>query len=97
MPTYVLTYRTQKDYRGSPESMNAWNSWFKELGDSVRERGNPVFARAQLGALATDSVLGGYSLVEAANLDAAVEMAKTCPILASGGGVEVGELTVINE
>ena len=33
--------------------------------------------------------LSGYSLLEADSLDAAVEMAKGCPILTSGGSVEV--------
>ena len=33
--------------------------------------------------------LSGYSLVQADSIDAAVEMAKGCPILASGGSVEV--------
>ena len=35
------------------------------------------------------SGLGGYSIVDAADADAAVAMAKGCPILANGGRVEV--------
>lgn len=35
--------------------------------------------------------LTGYSLLNADNLDAAVNMAKGCPILKSGGSVEVAE------
>ena len=35
--------------------------------------------------------LTGYSLITAADLDAAVEAAKGCPILESGGSVEVAE------
>jgi hypothetical protein len=33
----------------------------------------------------------GYSIIEADSLDAAVELVKGCPILQSGGSVEVGE------
>jgi hypothetical protein len=33
----------------------------------------------------------GYSVIEAPSLEAAVQMAKNCPIMASGGSVEVGE------
>jgi hypothetical protein len=93
MPTYVFTYRTPKDYRGSAESMTLWSSWFEQLGDHVQDRGNPVFARSQLGADPRNTVLGGYSLITADNLDDALDVAKTCPILASDGCVEVGELT----
>jgi hypothetical protein len=33
----------------------------------------------------------GFTIVEAADLEAAIEMARGCPILASGGRIEVGE------
>ena len=35
--------------------------------------------------------LTGYTIVTADDLDAAVAMAKGCPILSSGGSVEVAE------
>jgi hypothetical protein len=35
--------------------------------------------------------LSGYSLIEADSLDAAVQFAKGCPVLADGGSVEVAE------
>jgi hypothetical protein len=35
--------------------------------------------------------LSGYSLINADNIDAAVQHAKGCPILAVGGTVEVAE------
>jgi hypothetical protein len=37
--------------------------------------------------------LGGYSLISAESIDEAVELARNCPFLRLGGGVEVGELT----
>ena len=40
--------------------------------------------------------LGGYSLIEADDLDAALELTTGCPVLASGGGVEVGVVTNIS-
>jgi len=36
--------------------------------------------------------IGGFSVVKAASFDAAVEMAKGCPILTNGGNVEVREI-----
>ncbi len=39
--------------------------------------------------------LGGYSFVTADDLESAVALAKSAPVLATGGGVEVGEITEI--
>ena len=36
--------------------------------------------------------MSGYTIVEADSLDAALEMAKTCPFLAIGGSLEVSEM-----
>lgn len=36
--------------------------------------------------------IGGYSLVKAESYDAAVELAKSCPIFTIGGNVEVREI-----
>ena len=96
MPTYVIANRAPKEYRGSAETMAAWNAWFEQLGANLVDRGNPVFERRTLGNCGTDTVLGGYTLVSADNLDAAVALAAGCPHLAIGGGVEVGELTILN-
>jgi hypothetical protein len=35
----------------------------------------------------------GLSFIEAADIDAAIALAKTCPHLAAGGSIEVAELT----
>jgi len=44
-------------------------------------------------ASVTATTLGGYSLIRAASLDAAVALAKGCPMLGDGGAVEICELT----
>ena len=36
--------------------------------------------------------LGGYSLITAGDIDEAVALAKGCPFVGQGGGVEVGRL-----
>jgi hypothetical protein len=96
MSTYVILNRAPKNYTGSAETAAAWNAWFERLGGSLVDRGNPVFKRSTLGNCSADTVLGGYTLITADNLEAAVALAQACPILASGGGVEVGELTLLN-
>jgi hypothetical protein len=93
MPTFVLAYRSAKGYVPSPETGQAWRSWFEGMGDSLVDLGKPVIDRTALGNHDAESTqLGGYSLVTADDLEAAVAIAKGCPALSSGGGVEVGEL-----
>jgi hypothetical protein len=93
MPTYVFAYRSKKGYTGSPDAMAEWGAWFQELGGAVTNMGNPVFDRKTVGNTGSDTVLGGYSLIKADDLETAVTLAKGSPVLRNGGGVEVGELT----
>lgn len=77
------------------EEMRVWGAWFGALGDSVVDIGNPFGAGSTVtgdGVAAGGAAqLGGYSLVEAASLDDAAAKAGGCPVLASGGRVEVYE------
>lgn len=96
MSTYVIVNRAPAGYQGSLESLSGWNAWFDELGASLLDRGNPVFVRTTLGHCDGETALGGYTLITADDLDAAVAMAATCPALGYGGGVEIGELVELN-
>ncbi len=52
---------------------------------------------AALGVTGASTQLGGYSIVIADNLDAAVKMASACPLIERGGGSEVGALADLPE
>ena len=71
----------------------AWNAWFARLGDAVLDKGNPFGdSRAVLAGgetSSTDSHLTGYSVLDLASLDAAVQAAQNCPVLMNGSIVEV--------
>ncbi len=94
MGKYVLVYRGG----GMPESeeeqngvMDAWMSWFGELGGAIVDGGNPFGASAAVGG---GSTLGatGYSIVNAGSINDALALAGGCPILQSEtGGVDVYE------
>lgn len=93
MAEFIFTYRTPADFTpGTPDGIAAWTAWFQGMGTALRDLGKPVFSRATVGDSPDGPQLGGYSLVTADSLDEAVTLAKGCPILAAGGGVEVGEL-----
>ena len=100
MTKYVLAYHGG-GMPASPEEgqkvMAAWNSWIGGLGKAMVDVGNPT---GPAKTIARDgkvldgggaNPITGYSVVEAADLDAAVKLAKSCPILMSGGSVEVAE------
>ena len=96
MTTFLFSYRMPNGFvPGRPGAVAAWTAWFEEMGTSVIDRGNPVFESAGLGPRGGDTQLGGYSLITAEDLDSALAMAKGCPALTEGGGVEVGVITEV--
>jgi hypothetical protein len=96
MPTFLFAYRRPQAYvPGRPDAVAAWTAWFDELGSSLTDRGNPVFESESLGHCGEDTRLGGYSLITAEDLDTALALAKDCPALREGAGLEVGVITEI--
>jgi len=99
MANFVLVYKGG----GMPQTdaereqvMAAWGQWFGGLGQSLVDGGNPFGASA---SVAPDggvkdgaaSALTGYSILKADDMPTATTLAKGCPILASGGSIEVYE------
>jgi hypothetical protein len=106
MPTYLLAYHGKpvpKSNSNQDQLMKSWNKWMDELGDVLEGSNNPVNVTRTVHADGSISQGGGanpvvgLSFVEADDVDAAVELAKTCPQIAAGGSVEVAELFNINE
>jgi hypothetical protein len=95
MSTFLFSYRMPIGYTpGEPGVVDVWNAWFEGLGASVVTRGNPVFESTSLGDCGAGTTLGGYSIVTADDLEAAVAMAKRCPALRNAhAGIEVGVIT----
>ena len=86
----------------SPEEgakvMAAWKSWMGSMGDALIVPGGPVGLSKTVAKSGVDdnggsNPLSGYSVVEAADIGAASEMAKGCPMVVDGdGSVEVAEI-----
>jgi len=92
MTNYVFVYYNGGSMGdGTMEEVKAaWGAWFGELGESLVDAGNPFndngMAVEKSGANAIENhPSSGYSIVKADSMDAAVEMAKGCPMLADGG------------
>ncbi len=96
MRNFVFSYRNPKGYVPSAESRAVWMSWFDGMGDHLVELGRPVFERTAVGNCSpVNTELGGYSVVQADDFDAALAIAKGCPYLDGDGGVEIGLLAEI--
>lgn len=97
MPMFVFSYRVPTDYvPGGPETVAAWSAWFDTMRDNLSDRGNPVFEATAIGNCGEGTRLGGYSFIDAGDLESAVALAKGAPALQVGGGVDVGAVTVLD-
>jgi hypothetical protein len=99
MANYLLAYKGGSMAQTDAEreaAMAAWGGWFGSLGQAVVDGGNPFgpsLSVASGGAVSegTSSDLTGYSVLAADSLAAVAELAKSCPVLAAGGSVEIYE------
>jgi hypothetical protein len=78
--------------------MQEWTTWFGQLGSAVVDGGNPIVPLAKTissdGKVATvpaAMMASGYSVIKASSLDAAVALAKGCPVLKGGASIAVFE------
>ena len=105
MTEFTLLYRGGHSRPSSPEETQKiyqkWSAWFEDLKkrNALVAVGHPL-EREKLVVQADKSVsdgpfaeakdvIGGYSIVRAASLEEAAELAKGCPLLDRGGHVEV--------
>jgi len=104
MPNFVFAYHGGKMPETPEEGaqvMAEWNSWFGGMGDNVVDPGNPVGLSKTVSDKGVEdnggaNPLSGYSIVSAASIEDAVEVAKGCPMVVHGHGtVEVAEVHVM--
>lgn len=101
MPQFIFAYhgggRPETPEEGE-KAMAAWRDWMGGMGSALVQPGNPVGLSKTVSAqgVADDggaNPLSGYSVVEAADIDAACQMARGCPMVVDGSGsVEIAEI-----
>jgi hypothetical protein len=101
MADYVLIYSRGSMPQTEAErsaSMQAWRTWYGGLGSALVAPGNPFTPQAR--SIASDGTVSegavgtmasGYTVIKADSMDQAVDMAKKCPVLQTGGQVTVYE------
>ena len=108
--TYLFRGRhTTGSLQERQKHIEKWVAWFKELGAKghVKDPGHPLEQTGQVvkgkrkivndGPYAeAKDVVGGNMVIEAKDLQHAVELSKGCPILEVGGSVEVRPVQILN-
>ncbi len=103
MAKYIFIYTANEahDLSTFPEAevkkmLAPWETFFASLGSALVDRGDAVKfggkSVSKSGVKDADNLHTGYSVIEAENLDEAVEIAQGAPSVASGQGtIEVYE------
>lgn len=72
--------------------MSEWNAWAGKVGDRMVDFGTPLDGGVRVtkdGTSKSDREVAGYSIIEAASMDDALELAKVHPHLNMPGGCEI--------
>ncbi len=109
MHKYLFVYRSPADapaHQPSPAEMQQlfaqWTAWKEkfateilDVGDGLQPAGKVVRAKSTNDGpfVEAKEVVGGYSIVQAAGIERAIEISKACPMLmAPGSSVEIREM-----
>jgi hypothetical protein len=97
MPRYLVTYHGS----GAPspdqqqEAMAAFGAWLASAGPAVIDPGAPLSVSKSVSSAGVSAEpvapIGGYTLLEAADLPAAVKLVENHPFIARGGTLQVSE------
>lgn len=112
MNDYVFLYRGGEEGRSPEQMqqmMQKWVAWLKSLADKghMKDQGQPLERTGKLvkgkNKAVTDGpfaeakdIVGGYTLIQARDLDQAAELSKGCPIFEVDGAVEVRPVMKMN-
>lgn len=101
MPDYIFVYHGGKKPETPEEGekvMAQWGKWMEDNASALKDPGNPVgqsktVTPSGVEANGGSNPVSGYTMVTASDLDSAVEIAKSNPMVMDGSGsVEVAEI-----
>jgi hypothetical protein len=100
MSRFVFIYHAPTMPSGAPQPseeemkpvMDAWQAWAEKVGEGLVDFGTPLADGIRVtkdGTSPSSREVAGYSIIDAENLDTAVELAKIHPHLTMPGGCEI--------
>ncbi|MEQ9305772.1 MAG: YciI family protein [Marinoscillum sp.] len=94
-PQSVVEQMAQVTPEERAESMKPWMAWKEALGDKMVDLGAPLFGGQKLlpngDVEASKKEVTGYSMIQAADIEAAKGLLKGHPHLAGGCEIEIHE------
>jgi hypothetical protein len=99
MPRFLVTYHgggMPESEEGRQQAMAAFGAWVGATGKALVDPGAPLGpSRTVSAGSVTDGRVSepfnGYSVLEAADLDAAVDLVRSHPYVGRGGSLQVSE------
>jgi hypothetical protein len=100
MPTYLVTYHGGPGMPSEPaavqQMLSAFQTWVAEVGPAIRDPGAPLgpaktVSTASIRDGQTEAPIGGYTLLETENLEAAARLVESHPFVSRGGTLQVSE------
>ena len=99
MSRFLITYHGSgmPDPAQMEQAKAAFGAWLASVGPAVVDPGGPVHAgpRVSSGSPTDEVEIGGYSIVEAADADAAVALLRSHPYVARGGTLQVNPVIAV--
>jgi hypothetical protein len=112
MAEFVFLYRSAQRPTSPEQMqqvMQKWMDWYKDLTEKghMVDRGQPLEPGGKVVQAGTRTVVdgpfaeakdlvGGFTIIQADDIDQAAELAKGCPVLDRGGHVEVRPVLKLN-
>lgn len=85
MKKFVFLYNVGNEDENTDEHSDLWMSWFHSIGKSIVDMGNPLMGgidvreRKSTDVTLEMGIVSGYSIINAPNMEAAIEIANGCP------------------
>ena len=79
------------------QMMQQWDEWLEDINDDTVDQGRPmgnsktVLSDGSVEDNGGANPASGFGVFEARNMDAAITLAKTCPLLSMNGTIEIAE------
>jgi hypothetical protein len=97
MARFLVTYHggsTPADDEGRRQMMAAFGTWVAQTGKALIDAGAPLGPARTVSSTAVEDgpakgPVGGYSIIEADDVDAAVELVRGHPFIGRGGSLQV--------
>jgi hypothetical protein len=112
MAKFLFVYRDSTEPRPqpSPDEMQSflamWGKWFEQFATQIVDGGDGLLPTGRVlqpsgevvngPYVEAKEMVGGFSVIEADHYEAAVEIAKHCPISKIGGAIEIREFAGYN-